>query len=223
MELLPYFCFSSLFNQYCLRLSRFLLLKKKKKGVISLFFHFFCAGSSTRVRSKCKWNCANRPASLVPAIILLLTMSPFTISFLQCLVQLTRIMTPCIWTFHTFYHFCLSNGHQNLSLLQFVSDWHFQSIKLGTIGTILTNIRLCYYWAVPSWSRNLPLSFLNSLRPDVQTLKTELIHFPCLLQYWNDHFKNNSTDLSPQFFPAFIFSCFLLFWESVIYFASQME
>lgn len=119
-------------------------------------------------------------------------------------------MTPCVWTFHTFYHFCPSNGHQNLSLLQFVSDWHFQSIKLGTIGTILTNIRLCYYWAVPSWSRNLPLSFLNSLRPDVQTLKTELIHFPCLLQYWNDHFKNNSTDLSPQFFSCLYILMFLV-------------
>lgn len=55
--------------------------------------------------------------SLAPAIILLLTMSPFNISFLLYLVQLTRIMTPCTWTLHIFYHFCPSNGHQKLVIV----------------------------------------------------------------------------------------------------------
>lgn len=106
IELLPYLCLRSLFNQYCLRLSPFLLLKK---GVISVFFYGFCAGASTRGRSSCYRNCANRSVSLIPAITLLFTRSPFTISYLQCSVKLTRVIKAASsWTWYLLLHLTLS-------------------------------------------------------------------------------------------------------------------
>lgn len=172
------------------------------------------------VRSKCNWSCANRPMSLAPAIILLLTMSPFNISFLLSLVQLTRIMTPCTWTLHIFYHFCTSNGHQKLVIVAICfwltvsehkawfycnnSDKHQTLLLLGCPLLKQKPSSIFFESTCPKsqdWIAPRAISHLYS--------STEMTTF----------FKF-FMDLSPQFFPTFIFLCFLLLWESVIYFAS---
>lgn len=166
-------------------------------------------------------NCANRPMSLAPAIIPVLTTSPFTISFLQCLVQLTRIVTPCIRTLHIFYHFCPSNGHHKL-VIAAICFW-----------LTVSEHKAWYYWNNSDKHHMLlllgcpllkqkPSSLLwthSGQMSKISRLNCSKGHFPFLFQYWNNSFVNRKfMDLSPQFSSTFMSLCFLLLWESVIYF-----
>lgn len=165
--------------------------------------------------------------SLAPAIFLLLTTSPFTISYLQYLVQLTRIMTPCIWTPHKFYHFCPSNGHQKL-VIDAICFW-----------LTVSEHKAWYYWNNSDKHQMLLLLGCPLLKQKFSSIFSESTKARCpKSQDWIapraiSHLCSSTekTTLSKKvlflfphnFFPTFIFLCFLLLWKSVIYFASQME
>lgn len=165
--------------------------------------------------------------SLAPAINLVLTTLPFAISFLQCLIQLTRIMTPCIRTLHLFYHFCPSNGHQKLVI---VAIWFWLTVS---------EHKAWYYWNNSDKQQMLLLLGCPLLKQKPSSVSSESTQARCpKSQDWiapraishlcssaeiNPLLKEKFMDLSPHFFPTFMSLCFLLLWESVIYFASQME
>lgn len=150
--------------------------------------------------------------SLAPAIILVLTTSPFTISFLQCLVQFTRIMTPCLWTLHLFYHFCPSNGHQKLVIIA-ICFW-----------LTVSEHKAWYYWTNSDKHQMLLLLGCPLLKQKsssvlwihqgqmskISRLNCSKSHFLSLFQYWNEPFvKKKISWIFPLNFslPLYCVSC----------------
>lgn len=151
--------------------------------------------------------------SLAPVIILLLTISPFTISFLQYLVQLTRIMTTCIWTPHKFYHFCPSNGHQKL-VIDAICFW-----------LTVSEHKVWYYWNSSDTHQMLLFLGCPLLKQKPSSTFSEFNKARCpKSQDWItpraiSHLCSSLKMFHGSFssiFPTFIFLCSLLLWESFI-------